>query len=676
MMPPRNIFHVFCWIFIFFLSSASSSNWQENIRPKLFAKLSQRDFQSFSGTIRSNGGGDANESTSSSTPINDFFSLMLYTHMTDEALVVGARNIVYKLTVDELRLKQTLSWDSLEVDRDTCTVKGKTLNECQNYIKVLLQYQNEPNQYLICGTNAYKPSCRIYKDERGSYELKIEKPGLGSAPFSPWHNSTAVLVGEHVFAGTAADMGGIDPIIYVDYKDPLRTPQYDSTQLNSPDFVGSFAHRDFVYFFFREGAVEHTNCGKTVFSRVARVCKDDTGGPNRAKNLWTSFLKARLNCSVPGDYPFYFDEIQAVSHLIEGQYGHGAIENNIEEDKKDAILYASFSTAPNAIGGSAVCAFRLRQISDAFGGAFKEQRDMSANWLPVPDHKVPQPRPGTCSNDTKSLPDSYINFVKKHSLMDDSVPPFFGSPILIRTGLISRFTSIAVDPQVGTTDGKTFDVIFVGTTKGRVIKAINAKSADSRNEVETVVVEELQVFDSDVVIKELKVMGGGLAGRKSLGRLAIMSELEIRSVAVQRCDRATTCGDCVALQDPYCAWDIRASRCSSGDWTSNMANSYLQAVVSGKHSQCPPVGSPKSDVKMNGEMMSNSAFLYSYGFDHAPLGQVVNIVDSQHPQEKQSRTTGGQSGTAGTESQIPGNTDDGVEVKLKMFLETLYFLTL
>ena len=43
-------------------------------------------------------------------------------------------------------------------------------------------------------------------------------------------------------------------------------------------------------------------------------------------------------------------------------------------------------------------------------------------------------------------------------------------------------------------------------------------------------------------------MGGGLAGRKSLGRLGVMSELEIRSLSVQRCDRATNCGDCVALQ--------------------------------------------------------------------------------------------------------------------------------
>ena len=28
-----------------------------------------------------------------------------------------------------------------------------------------------------------------------------------------------------------------------------------------------------MYFFFRESAVEHMNCGKAVYARVARVCK-------------------------------------------------------------------------------------------------------------------------------------------------------------------------------------------------------------------------------------------------------------------------------------------------------------------------------------------------------------------------------------------------------------------
>ena len=28
------------------------------------------------------------------------------------------------------------------------------------------------------------------------------------------------------------------------------------------------------------------------------------------KNTWTSFFKSRLNCSIPGEFPFYFNEIR------------------------------------------------------------------------------------------------------------------------------------------------------------------------------------------------------------------------------------------------------------------------------------------------------------------------------------------------------------------------------
>jgi hypothetical protein len=57
---------------------------------------------------------------------------------------------------------------------------------------------------------------------------------------------------------------------------------------------------------------------QTVYSRVARVCKHDKGGPHQFGDRWTSFLKSRLNCSVPGDYPFYFNEIRMYKlHLCE-----------------------------------------------------------------------------------------------------------------------------------------------------------------------------------------------------------------------------------------------------------------------------------------------------------------------------------------------------------------------
>lgn len=76
------------------------------------------------------------------------------------------------------------------------------------------------------------------------------------------------------------------------------------------NFVGSFDVGEYVYFFFRETAVEFMNCGKAVYSRVARVCKQDNGGKHILSQNWVTYLKARLNCSIPGEFPFYFDEIR------------------------------------------------------------------------------------------------------------------------------------------------------------------------------------------------------------------------------------------------------------------------------------------------------------------------------------------------------------------------------
>lgn len=119
-----------------------------------------------------------------------------------------------------------------------------------------------------------------------------------------------------------------------------------------PNFVGSFDIGEYVYFFFRETAVEYINCGKAVYSRVARVCKKDTGGKNILSQNWATYLKARLNCSISGEFPFYFNEIQSVYQ--------------IPTDKTK--FYATFTTSTNGLVGSAVCSFDIGEIHAAFDG--------------------------------------------------------------------------------------------------------------------------------------------------------------------------------------------------------------------------------------------------------------------------------------------------------------------
>jgi len=182
--------------------------------------------------------------------------------------------------------------------------------------------------------------------------------------------------------------------------------------------------------------------------------------------------------------------------------------------KQHFMMYGVFTTPVNSITGSAVCAFSLSDVLDSFEGEFKEQNYMNANWLPVPGSKVPDPRPGQCANDSRTLPDLTLNFIKSHSLMDEAVRSFYQQPIIVRTSVkwvialflysvvfvfhiiilfirtlfnsffwfflsvfqshSYRFTVIAVDPQVKAIDGKTYDVLFIGTGN---IKDLNIKLA-------------------------------------------------------------------------------------------------------------------------------------------------------------------------------------------------------
>lgn len=81
----------------------------------------------------------------------------------------------------------------------------------------------------------------------------------------------------------------------------------NSKWLDKPAFVGSYDISQYV--FFCEKAVEYTNCDKNVYSHAATVCEKDIGGKNILNQNWATYLKVTLNCSIPGEFPFYFSEL-------------------------------------------------------------------------------------------------------------------------------------------------------------------------------------------------------------------------------------------------------------------------------------------------------------------------------------------------------------------------------
>lgn len=81
--------------------------------------------------------------------------------------------------------------------------------------------------------------------------------------------------GEFYFGGSA-DFSASDYLISrsIGEHSTIRTKQYNSMWLNEPQFVGSFETNSFVYFLFREAAVEYINCGKVSFSIVLSKFED------------------------------------------------------------------------------------------------------------------------------------------------------------------------------------------------------------------------------------------------------------------------------------------------------------------------------------------------------------------------------------------------------------------
>ncbi|XP_052696848.1 semaphorin-1A-like isoform X1 [Crassostrea angulata] len=487
-----------------------------------------------------------------------------------ESMLLGARNKMYNISMATLEenVLERIEWEPRDFDKKVCLTKMKTEEECQNHIRVI--GKKPSGELFVCGTNAFKPKCRSYvKSEEMTYVMSGEEKGVGQCAFDPRHNSTYVFSDGKLFSATVSDFSERDPLIFSTSNGPsgLRTEQHDSKWLNDPNFVGSFDIKDKIYFFFRETAVEHINCGKTVFSRVARICKNDRGGQIMMKSIWTSFFKARLNCSIPGEYPFYLDEIQSTSEMGQGNY-----MSTDRSDNRTDMFYAVFRTPSNSIQGSAVCAFKLADIEKTFMGKFKGQESTYHNWLPI-SHPNPDrnPHPSICVNDSYQISEPMLNFIKSHTLMDPAVPSAGGSPLIVLPTFKGRMTQIAVDWQVHAGDGRYYDVIFVGTDDGRVLKVVN-KGQGSK--VETVVIEDIKVFPDGYAVTGLKIYRAN--GKE---KLIVISKEKVISVPLHQCEHQESCRSCVRLQDPYCSWVD--DKCAASD-------RGIQSILTGAHSGCGP----------------------------------------------------------------------------------------
>ncbi|XP_042132068.2 semaphorin-6D isoform X11 [Peromyscus maniculatus bairdii] len=477
------------------------------------------------------------------------FQLMLKIRDT---LYIAGRDQVYTVNLNEIPKTEVipskkLTWRSRQQDRENCAMKGKHKDECHNFIKVFVPRNDE--MVFVCGTNAFNPMCRYYRLNTLEYDGE-EISGLARCPFDARQTNVALFADGKLYSATVADFLASDAVIYRSMGDgsALRTIKYDSKWIKEPHFLHAIEYGNYVYFFFREIAVEHNNLGKAVYSRVARICKNDMGGSQRVlEKHWTSFLKARLNCSVPGDSFFYFDVLQSITDIIQ--------INGVP------TVIGVFTTQLNSIPGSAVCAFSMDDIEKVFKGRFKEQKTPDSVWTAVPEDKVPKPRPGCCAKHglaeayktSIDFPDETLSFIKSHPLMDSAVPPIADEPWFTKTRVRYRLTAIEVDRSAG--PYQNYTVIFVGSEAGVVLKVLAKTSPFSLND--SVLLEEIEAYNQAKCNAESeedrKVVS--LQLDKDHHALYVAFSSCVVRIPLSRCERYGSCKkSCIASRDPYCGW--------------------------------------------------------------------------------------------------------------------------
>lgn len=522
-----------------------------------------------------------------------------------DLLLLGAREAIYALDINNISVrKAAVYWRVTEEKQRECTYKGKHAEvECRNYIRTLHR-MNDTTMY-VCGTNAFSPTCDYMTFANGQLRLEgKQEEGKGKCPFDPFQRYSSLMVGNDLYSATSINFLGSEPVILRSSDLAVRT-EFKSSWLSEPnfvymDFVGeSFdspdGDDDKVYLFFSENAMEYDFYSKVAVSRVARVCKGDMGGQRTLQRKWTSFLKARLDCSLPEpSLPPIVQDVFLLKH----------------DDWRKSVFYAVFTPQSSLSQASAVCAYSVSAIRDTFNeGKFKTPVAVETShvkWV-MYTGEVPIPRPGACVNNVArkmgmnrslDLPDKTLQFIRDRPLMDEAVRPQTGGPLLVKRGPL--LTRIVVD-SVLALDGH-HAVMFIGTENGFVQKAVNYDG-------EMFIIEEIQLYENPVPIITLRLSS-------SKGQLYAGSEFGAIQMPVSNCSRYDTCVDCILARDPYCAWDFNSRQCSSVSSLSPTSSHAIQSLKEGDVSQCPqpdPVAAvdftlvPENNIQLPCQLHSNLA---------------------------------------------------------------------
>ncbi|XP_060770881.1 semaphorin-7A [Neoarius graeffei] len=463
---------------------------------------------------------------------------VFYLRKGSENLLLGKLNEVLEVNDDGVVETFTLT------DKSSDSCHGSS---CDNDITIIEELRG---WLFVCGTNGKQSQCWMLDPRKNNHSTVVVESidGSGISPYTYSQNSLSLVVDGDLYAAAPLYSDGTS----LQFRRQAGTQNvwmYDPW-ITEPTFISAFVAsrpedqmNEKIYIFFREKNSDTSPEADPWISRVARVCKVDKGGPKRFfQNIWTSFLKARFVCAIPGE-SLYFNRLQDIFVLH-------------SDDWKESRVYALFSSSWNA---TAICIFSLAELDDVFGNSsFKGYNG-----------DIPNPRPGTCVRDSRSLPIHTMNIVRNYPEMSDWVHPIQKhAPFYISN---NNYTKITVD-RVNASNEKVYNVLLLATDTGMIHKILEHDS-------KAFIISETSLSNGSAPVLSMKLH----SEKKKLfvGYPGQMSVLDL-----QRCqDYNTSCEDCVLARDPYCAW------------TENGCTSQIKGGIQNIATGEPHICSNNSDTK-------------------------------------------------------------------------------
>ncbi|NWH98221.1 SEM3D protein, partial [Tichodroma muraria] len=488
-------------------------------------------------------------------------------------LMVGAKNHIFLFHLDHpSRDPEKIFWPAPREQVEHCQLAGKNVEtECANFIRLLQPFNQ--SHVFACGTGSYQPVCAFIQlgaRGKGARTPRMQlvthslESGRGRCPYSPHEPFTGLLIGGELYSGTSSDFMGSSAAFFRTWvhgaeQRYIRTEQNQDHWLHEPAFVGAYAipdtynsHDDKVYIFFRETAMEAGQWEQRhIHARVARVCKvkllprELCGEKGRTSTQLAEERLPAFPC-----FPCCWFTSASLNH----SFGTGTVNDPqaglaVSRDTESPVLPGS-----GVFSGSAVCIYSMAAVRAAFSGPFAHKEGFDYRWVEYKG-RVPYPRPGTCPSETydpllqstKDFPDELISFMRSHQLMWEPVYPQGRQPVLVRVNVPYRLRRLLVHRL--DTESRDYDVLFLGTDDGKVLKVALAGGVSRGPEV--ISLEEISVTKVPAPILDMK-----LSPKRQ--ELFVSSTHGLLQLSLYRCELyGKTCTDCCLARDPYCTWDSK-----------------------------------------------------------------------------------------------------------------------